>query len=104
MANVKNAPNASRVSLYIPAENRYEDLLLWHMYRARCKRRRTSVFRELVQFIRTDLTQHPPTSEELNAMHEEARKHNIDARTSAPIKAEENSSSIPEDIDFTAGA
>ncbi len=106
MANVKNAPNASRVSLYVPAENRYEDLLLWHMYRARCRMRGTSVFRQLVQFIRKDMTESPPTQEELTTMHEEARKHNVDAKASAPIA--DTAPPAPTenviDIDFTAGA
>ncbi len=105
MANVKNAPNASRVSLYVPAENRYEDLLLWYMYRFRCRRRGTSVFRQLVQFIRSDLANDPPTQEELTAMHEEARKHNVDAGTSAPVKeAPPATAGDIDTMDFDGGA
>lgn len=84
MAKMKNAPNAARVSLYVPADNKFEDLVWWHSFRGLCKLRSTSVFRELIKYIKRDINTNPPTPEEQQFMEEEVRKAGLDPFKKAP--------------------
>ena len=86
MAKTKNAPNAARVSLYVPAGNKFEDLVSWHEWRGLCKARGTSVFRELVKIIRKELRESPPTERERVLMEEEVKAQNLDSYRKAPLK------------------
>lgn len=104
MAKMKNAPNAARVSLYVPAENKYEDLVWWHSFRGLCKFRGTSVFRELIKFIKREINNTPPSPEEQQFMEEEVRKSGLDPFKKAPTPQKPTKGQPPQEnldtIDF----
>lgn len=85
MAKMKNAPNAGRVSLYVPADNKYENMVSWYSFRKLCDIRGTSVFRELIKFIQRDLNENPPTAEQQHEMHEFVKANGLDPNTKSPI-------------------
>ena len=89
MAKMKGAPNAGRVSLYVPAANKWEDLALWHAFRGLCDSRGSSVFRELLKFIQRDLKENPPTPAEEARMQEFVYNSGINPHTLSPVTNEQ---------------